>query len=97
MDKVELISIQEFCKHHEIEVTFIQSLRENKLIELTTIRDEPFINADQLYRLEKIVRLYYDLDINLEGIEVINDLLDRIETMQEEISNLRNKLRLFDE
>ena len=96
MERDVLISVSEFCRHHEIEVTFVQSLQENKLIELMVVRDEIFVHPDQLPRLEKMVRLYYDLDINLEGIEVINQLLERIENMQQEIGVLKNKLSLFD-
>lgn len=92
-----MISVNEFCRHHEIEVTFVQSLQENKLIELVVVRDEIFVHTNQLPRLEKMVRLYYDLDINLEGIEVINQLLERIENMQQEIGTLKNRLNLFDE
>lgn len=92
-----MISVNEFCRHHEIEVTFVQSLQENKLIELVVVRDEIFVHTNQLPRLEKMVRLYYDLDINLEGIEVINQLLQRIENMQQEIGTLKNRLNLFDE
>lgn len=97
MERDVLISVNEFCRHHEIEVTFVQSLQENKLIELVVVRDEIFVHTNQLPRLEKMVRLYYDLDINLEGIEVINQLLQRIENMQQEIGTLKNRLNLFDE
>lgn len=97
MERDVLISVSEFCRHHEIEVTFVQSLQENKLIELVVVRDEIFVHTNQLPRLEKMVRLYYDLDINLEGIEVINQLLERIENMQQEIGTLKNRLNLFDE
>jgi hypothetical protein len=97
MDREALISLEEFCRHHEIEVTFIQSLRECNLIEVVVVSDQPYIRSGQLPRLEKMVRLYYDLDINLEGIEVINGLLERIENMQKEIGTLRNRLNLFDE
>jgi hypothetical protein len=44
-----------------------------------------------MQKLEKFVRLHYDLDINLEGIETINYLLEKIEKMQKEILELRNK------
>jgi hypothetical protein len=44
-----------------------------------------------MQKLEKFVRLHYDLDINLEGIETINYLLEKIEKMQREILELRNK------
>ncbi len=45
----------------------------------------------------RIIRLYYELDINLEGIEAIIHLLQRIDThQQEEIIALRNRLRLYE-
>jgi hypothetical protein len=66
------------------------------LIEITTVREAGFIEADQLKQLEKFIRLYYELDINLEGIETINYLLQRINSMQHEIVALRNKLRIYE-
>jgi hypothetical protein len=54
------------------------------------------IEKEQLVQLEKFVRLYYDLDINLEGIETINYLLQRMNSMNDEIRTLKNKLRLYE-
>jgi hypothetical protein len=50
-----------------------------------------------LHILEKIVRLYYDLDINIEGIDAVINLLQRMEDMQHEIVLLKNRLRLYEE
>jgi hypothetical protein len=91
-----LIPADEFCANHNIEVSFIRSLQENGLIEIMTIEEKGYIQASQLQELEKIVRLYYELDINLEGIETINHLLQRINNMQDEITALRNRLRLYE-
>ncbi len=91
-----LIDVDEFCACHKIEVSFIRSLQQNGLIEITAIEESNFINAEQLRQLEKILRFYFELDINLEGIETINHLLQRINTMQNEINSLRNKLRLYE-
>jgi hypothetical protein len=91
-----LVKVDEFCANHNIEVSFISSLQQNGLIEITTIRESGFIDSNQLLQLEKIVRLYYELDINLEGIETINFLLQRISSMQDEIIGLRNRLRLYE-
>jgi hypothetical protein len=54
------------------------------------------MSHEELSKAEKIVRLYKDLDINLEGIEVINQLLYRIEILQGEIISLKNRLRLYE-
>jgi hypothetical protein len=91
-----LIAVDEFCANHNIEISFISSLQQTGLIEVTTIKETGFIDSKQLRQLEKIVRLYYELDINLEGIETINYLLQRINLMQDEIIYLRNKLRLYE-
>jgi hypothetical protein len=91
-----LIAIDKFCASHDIEISFISSLQQNGLIEITTIKEDLYIGKDQLLQLEKIVRLYYELDINLEGIETINYLLKRIVSMHDEIIFLRNKLLIYE-
>lgn len=93
----ELISTDVFCDHYNVEISFIRELQRSGLIDITTFNDASFIHIDQLQQLEKIVRLYYDLDINLEGIETITYLLRRIDEMQNEIINLTNKLRLYED
>jgi len=91
-----LIPADEFCANHNIEISFIYSLQETGLIEITTIEETGYIHTSQLQELERIVRLYYELDINLEGIDTINHLLQRINDMQDEITALRNRLRLYE-
>jgi len=96
MIKENLISADEFCISHNIEISFISSLHENGLIDITTVDETVFIYPNQLPQLEKISRLHYDLGINLEGIETITYLLDRIDEMQNEITVLQNRLRLYE-
>jgi hypothetical protein len=91
-----LIPADEFCASHHIEISFIKSLQETGLIEMTVTEDAKFIRTQQLNQLEKIVRLYYELDINLEGIETITHLLQRINNMQREIISLKNKLSAYE-
>ena len=96
MQTVNLIAVNEFCINHHIEVSFISSLQQTGLIEITTMDETEFIDAEQLHQLEKFTRFYYDLDINLEGIETITHLLQKIKAMQHEIITLRNRLRLYE-
>lgn len=90
------IAVDEFCAYHNIESSFINSLQQTGLLELTPENETGFIDASQVQQLEKIVRLYYELDINLEGIETITHLLRRINSLQDEIIMLRNRLRLYE-
>ena len=96
MEAKYLVAIDEFCASHKIEVSFINSLKDSGLIEIKTVRNSGFMEVEQLRQVEKFIRLYYDLDINLEGIETINYLLERIDSMENEIQYLRNKLRLYE-
>lgn len=97
MQTDQLISTNIFCESHHIDLSFIQALQEAGLIELTVIEENPFVPAAQLEQLEKIVRLHYDMDINVAGIETISHLLQIINSMQLEISNLNNRLLVFEE
>ncbi len=54
------------------------------------------IEASAIPQVEKIMRLHFDLNINLEGIDVIINLLQQIETLQEEITQLKRRLSLYE-
>lgn len=96
MRNEHLISAVDFCNNHNIEITFIRSLNESGLIEIVQVEESTYIEESQLVQLERIVRFYYDLGINLEGIETIMHLLNRVNDMQDEITGLRNRLRLYE-
>ena len=95
-DMEKLIPASEFCASHNIEVAFIRSLQQTGLIEITSVEETIYIHENQLQDLERIIHLHFELDINLEGIETINHLLQRINYMQDEIMSLRNRLRLYE-
>jgi len=92
----DLIAVSEFCVNYNVEIAFINLLQQNGLVEISIIESKYFVEKEQLPQLEKFVRLYYDLDINLEGIEAITYLLKRIENLQNEIVVLKNRLRLYE-
>ena len=96
MQMEEMISVDEFCVHHNIETSFIYSLKESGLIEVQIIEEKIMIPYEQLSSLERIVRLYYELGINLEGLETISYLLQRMNDMQQEIIRLNNRLRAYE-
>ena len=96
MQENYLIAVEEFCSIHGIEISLISSLQQSGMIQITTIKEAGFIDAGQLSQLEKIIRFYNELDINIEGIETINHLLDKITRLQDEIRILKNRLLLYE-
>ena len=96
MKKENLVAVNEFCINHKIEDSFIDALQQTGLIEITFVEDNAFFDAAQLQQVEKYICFYYELDINLEGIETITHLLRQIESLQEEIISLKNRLGFYE-
>ena len=92
MDQEELIPAEDFCLSHNIEYSFISALEDSGLIHVMSVHQSSYIHIDDVRKLEKFVRLHYDLEINIAGIETINHLLEKIEEMQREMIQLRNKI-----
>jgi len=91
-----LIAVEEFCLLANVETSFITSLEQSGLLELMVLQETPYIEAEQLLPLEKMVRFHYDWDINLEGLETIMHLLQQINMLQEETVQLKNKLHFYE-
>lgn len=89
----ELITIEEYCLHHHTEHSFIDALEQNGLIQVTLLQQQRYIDYGQLRELECYTRWFYDLDINVEGIEVVQQLLQKVEQQQHYIQELEARLR----
>jgi DNA-binding transcriptional MerR regulator len=92
MDSRKIISIAQVCLHYEVETNFLRALEEHGLLAILEEDNEYFVIEDDLSHLERILRLQTDLQINLEGIAVVSELLNRMEEMQREIQVLKSKL-----
>ncbi len=88
----ELITVSEYCIHYHTDRSFIDALEQNGLITLTLIEEERFIPYEQLEELEWYSRLHRDLELNLEGIDVVRNLLQKIKSMQDHIRELEARL-----
>jgi hypothetical protein len=95
MNTDTLILLTECCVNLGVNISFVRDLEAHGLIEIITVEQNLFIDEIQLPRLEKIARLY-ELEINIPGIEAITHLLDCIDQLQDNITELQNKLRLYE-
>jgi chaperone modulatory protein CbpM len=95
METADMIVLDEFCASHRVEISFIRSLEEHGLIETIIVNETLCVPGNDLSKLEQIVRLH-QLNINSEGIDAVINLLQRIENMQTEINELRNKLDFYE-
>ncbi|RRB02747.1 chaperone modulator CbpM [Larkinella rosea] len=91
----DVILVEDYCLKYQIEHAFVFSLEEYGLIELVVVEAQKCIPLHQMQAIEKFSNLYYDLNINLDGIDAISHLLQKIEVMQDEIRLLKSKLSLY--
>ncbi|WP_102409381.1 chaperone modulator CbpM [Parabacteroides bouchesdurhonensis] len=95
--QTDLVIVSEYCQKCHIDPSFIVMLEEGGLIDINVMDDgEKYLLSSQLRDLEQYTRMYYDLSINIEGIEAIHHMLDRMRNLQDEISLLRTRLRLYE-
>lgn len=97
MENNNLILIEHFCANCDINHSFVHSLNDYGLIKIIIIDDKSYIHEEQVKSLEKMVTFYYDLNINLEGIDAISNLLKQIDSLQEELNKTKNRLRFYEE
>lgn len=95
--EADLIILDEYCRTCHIEPSFLALLEESGLIEIGTVEGERCLPIEKLSDVERYVRMYYDLSINIEGIEAIHHLLRRVESLQQEVRVLKERLRLYED
>lgn len=65
------------------------------MIEIRTVNGKQYLLLSQLGELERYSHLYYDLSINIEGIDAIRHILGRMDSLQQEIRQLRRQLKRY--
>ncbi|SEA68847.1 chaperone modulator CbpM [Pedobacter hartonius] len=92
--ETELITINDYCLKYAVEASFIGALEDSGLIVLTVIDNNKYIHYKQLVEMERFIHFHYELQINIEGIEAIMGLLQKIKRLQQEIEMLKNQVHL---
>lgn len=92
----EWILIDEICVHYQVEQSFLEALNENEMIHLKRVAQKTYLSMEEIGHFEKMRRLHYEMNINLEGLEVIQLLLDKMSRLKNENRQLRNRLRIFE-
>ena len=97
MENDEIIRVELICSSYDIESAFIDSLLDFGLIEIQEVDQARFLERARVSDLEKMIHLHYDLNINLEGIDTINHLLNKMQELQDELNQMRNRLRFYED
>jgi chaperone modulatory protein CbpM len=96
MSDDEIISFEMFSSYYNVEQSFLETLELYGLITVSFRENQRFILKEELAELEKFSRMYYDLNINVPGIDALKHMLEKIEQLQKEAENLRARLRIYE-
>lgn len=88
----ERISQEELVKIYNIEVTFFDELVDSGLLHIETENEIRYLMYEDLPSFERFANWHYDLEINLPGLEVIHDMLKKMEDLKQKNRELMNKL-----
>ena len=91
-----LTEINIICLHYKIEPVFLHELNQFGLLKMQLIDQNYFIHHSSIYQLEKIIRLHHELNVNLEGIDIIMNLLEKINALDESLRIARNNTAVLD-
>jgi len=97
MKNKKLISIQQFCSIYETPTSFLDDLHDYEIIKFKVIDNTKHIKLKDVSTIEKLMRLHFDLDINMEGLDAIIHLTHQINDLQEEINHLRRQINFYEE
>lgn len=89
------ILYSECIRIYQVEESFIDSLCDLGLIRLSDADNDRFVEYNELEELEQFIRWHNEMDINVEGIEALYHMLDRVKSLQSELEQLRSELRFY--
>ncbi len=96
METKDFIPVIKLCSHYKVEVSFFNKLNEVGLIEIIKIEKISCLHQDRINDVEKMIRLHHELNLNIEGIDIVFNLLQKMENLQSELNTLQNRLRLYE-
>lgn len=88
----ERISREEIVKLYKIEVQFFNDLVDCGLLRTHQENEVHYLLYDELPVLERFANWHYDLEVNIPGLEIIHELLQKLEQAQREKLSLLQKL-----
>jgi len=97
MQAKDFISLHTLCACYQVETTFFDQLHEVGLIEITTIEQQTYLHQDSITDIEKIIRIQRDLQLDIEAIDVVFNLLNKVTALENELNAARNRLKIYEE
>jgi hypothetical protein len=91
-----LILLKTVSSHYQVELSFFTHLQDLGLIEIEIREQSPYVHENQMQNLERMIRIHHELEVNPEGIDVVFNLLQKIENLKKDLNATQNRLRLYE-
>lgn len=88
----ERISREELVKIYNIEISFFDELVDSGLLQIQTENEIRYLMYEDLPNFERFTNWHYDLEINLPGLEVIHEMLQKMNYLRQRNRELMSKL-----
>ncbi|MBC7748062.1 MerR HTH family regulatory protein [Flavobacterium omnivorum] len=96
MNTTNLIPLSLLFMQYNLEMSFFFNLNEMGLLEILTVNETKYVRPESVHAIEKMIRLHQELEVNMHGIDVILNLLEKIERLQQELISVKNRLSLYE-
>ena len=96
MKRDNFIPLQQLCSLYKTEFSFFDNLIEVGLIDIKIIEQAECVHQDKINDIEKMIRIHHELEINIEGIDVVFNLLQKVDDLQNELISIKNRLQLYE-
>ena len=97
MSTEKLILLSSLSNHYNLEMDFFMNLSEMNRLTIITINESQYVDEVTLYEVEKMIRLHQELNVNTEGIDIVFNLLEKMNNLQNELISVKNRLRLYED
>ncbi len=96
MQTENFILVNHYCEHTQTPLDFIYSLQEFGFIEIKQIESNVYVEPNDLVEIERISRLQHELGINLEGIDALNHMMQRVNRLENELRIMKERLKIYE-
>ena len=90
------ILVNHYCEQTRIPVDFIYSLQDYGFIEVREIEDKIYVEPHAIVEIERVSRLQNELGINLEGIDALFHMLQKVEQLESQLRYLKDRLTIYE-
>ncbi len=91
------ITIEEFSNLQGVEITLVREFIDFGLIPVHIQQEAECLVEEDISRVQRLIRLYQDLGVNKEGIEIILSMREQILELSKEVEMLRYKAQRLEQ